>query len=247
MPSDPLLERRKGGFAITGDKQKLLRLARIGSRVGRELIVEGTWFSADDVKVRISSAFVSPKQAAMLARRLIREQPISAWIPVFHETEDNSEKMQGITPWIVCPSGISRLDEDDPYGGAYTNARPHIAGDFATSCNLVSGDPFHRTWLGKRGSLAMHAQAWGHENRRRNSEDVGLTGKRLFIKSSVLKILLADNDKDLLLLIKLERYEKKLYRGEGKQTHTVAAARITKTLDLEYFKGRINYPWKPRY
>ena len=245
--SDPLLERRKGGFAITGDKEKLLCLARIGSRVGRELIVEGTWFSADDVKVRISSAFVSPKQAPMLARRLIREQPISAWIPVFQETENNSEKMQGFTPWIVCPSGISRLDEDDPYGGAYANARPHIADDFATSCNLVSGDPFHRTWLGKRGSLAMHAQAWGHENRRRNSEDVGLTGKRLFIKSSVLKTLLADNDRDLLLFIKLERYDKKLYRGEGKQTHTVAAARITKTLDLEYFKGRINYPWKPRY
>ena len=249
--AEPLLEKRKNGLAITGEQKKLLRLAGITSRVGRELIVEGTWFSSDDVMVRISSALVSPKQAAMLARRLIREQPMTAWIPVFHGTEEylleHPEEKKGYTPWVVCPYGDSRLDEHDPYGVSRANSRPHIASEFAASCSLASGDPFHRTWFGKRGSLAMRAQAWGHENRNRNSEDEAPTGSRLFIKSSVLKTLLTDNDKDLLLFIKLERYEKKSYRGEGKRTHTVAAALITKTLDHEYFKGRINYPWKPRY
>ena len=50
-------------------------------------------------------------------------------------------------------------------------------------------------------------------------------------------------NKDLLLLIKIERHEGELYRGEGKRIHTVAFAQITKTLELEYFKGRVNYPW----
>ena len=245
--AEPLLEKRKNSFAITGEKNKLLRLAGITSRVGRELIVEGTWFSADDVRVHIASALVSPKQAAMLARRLIREQPMNAWIPVFHETEANPTQMKEFTPWIVCPSSIARLDEHDPYGVSCANSRSHLASEYAASCSLVSGDPFNRTWFGKRGSLGMRAQAWGHESRNRRSEDTAPIGSRLFIRSSVLKTLLYDNDKDLLLLIKLERHEEKSYRGEGKRTHTVAAARISKTLDLEYFGGRINYPWKSRY
>ena len=245
--AEPLLVKRKNGFEITGDKNKLLRLAGIASRVGRELIVEGTWFSSDDVEVQISSALVSPKQAAMLARRLIREQPMTAWIPVFDETETNPRQMKEFTPWIVCPYSISRLDEHDPYGVSRANYRPHLTSKYAASCSLASGDPFHRNWFGKRGILAMHAQAWGHKNRNRNSEDEATAGARLFIKSPVLKTLLSDNEKDLLLLIKLERYKEKLNRGEGKRTHTVAVARISKTLELEYFQGKVNYPWIPRY
>lgn len=58
----------------------------------------------------------------------------------------------------------------------------------------------------------------------------------------MLKKILTKYDKDLLILIKLERYEKGLHHRDSKWTHSIAIARITKTLDLHYFKGRIKLP-----
>jgi hypothetical protein len=50
-----------------------------------------------------------------------------------------------------------------------------------------------------------------------------------------------------LVLIRLRRYEKEGYRSEGKYTHTVAVARVTQSLKVEYFKGRINHLHKSKY
>ena len=244
---ETLLEKREKGFALTGDPYKLLQLAGLSSRVDKELVIQGTWFSADDIRVDISSTLVPPKKAAMLARKLTREQPIQVWIPVFHQRyeylEQPTEK-KGYTPWIVCAEGESRLDEHDPYGVPCANLRPYIAPDFAAFCNLTSGDSFRRTWLDKRGNQMLRVQAWGREDKFR--EDGPHSGLRLFCNSSILKKILNRYDKELLILIKLQRYEQE-YREQGKWTHTVAVARISKSLELEFYKGRINYLHKLRY
>ena len=244
-----LLNRTKRGLVLTGDANKLLRLAGLSSRVGKKLLVEGTWFLADNVKVDISSALVSPGKAASLARKLIREDPMRVSIPVFNEVETGFERLMGRkekdwTPWIVCPSGDTLLDKDDPYGVSYANFRPRIASEFSRLCSLTSGDPFRRIWRDRRGKEAMHAQAWGRENR--DSEERASSGRRLSCTSAVLKKILAKKNKDLLLLVKLERSERE-YREPTKWVHTVAVIRVSKTLDVEYFKGRINHPYRFRY
>ncbi len=131
-----LLERKKKELAITGDRDKVMSLAGLDSRVGKELIVQGRWFSADNVRVRISSALVPPRKAATFARKLIREEPITVWVPCFQESEDDTEHLRGdkkeYMPWIVCPYGETRLDGCDPYGASVANFRPHLARDFAT-------------------------------------------------------------------------------------------------------------------
>ncbi len=55
--------------------EKIMELAGldIESGVGRELIVQGRWYSSDGVRIRLSSAVVPPKKAAQFARKLIRE------------------------------------------------------------------------------------------------------------------------------------------------------------------------------
>lgn len=247
--SEALLEKRKEDFVLTGDSNRLLRLAGISSRVGKELIVEGTWFSVDNVKIDISSALVPTHKAASLARKLISEEPMAVWIPVFDEFEDGSERLMGskekdYTPWIVCPSGDTLLDKHDPYGVSYANFRSHIARDFAPLCALTSSDPFRRIWCDQRGKAAMCAQAWGREDR--DSEERTHSGRRLSCTSSVLKKILAKYNKDLLLLVKLERSERE-YREPTKWAHTVAVIRVSKTLDVEYFKGRVNHPHRFRY
>ena len=62
----------------------------------------------------------------------------------------------------------------------------------------------------------------------------------------VLRRILKRDDKDLLVLIKLQRYEKESYRENYRYTHTVSVARITKACDLQYFKGRINHVYEMR-
>lgn len=80
-----LLETKKKEVAITGDQNEIMGLANldIEKGVGKELIVQGRWYSSDGVEIGLSSALVPPTKAGQFARKLIREKPILAWLPVF--------------------------------------------------------------------------------------------------------------------------------------------------------------------
>ena len=80
---ESLLERKNKELVITGNREKILALASIRSRVVNELVVQGLWFSADNVRVHISSALVPSRKAATFARELAREEPMSVWVPAF--------------------------------------------------------------------------------------------------------------------------------------------------------------------
>ena len=238
-----LLERTKDERAITGNREKILSLAGLRDGVGTKVVVEGRWFSADKVRVLISSALVPPAQAAKLARELIKEEPIGVWVPCFDGDDEESEHIRGVkggyTPWITCPSGGARLDEHDPYGVSSANFRPRLAQEFAALCSLTKDDAFGRIWTDRQGHPVLYAQAWGRE--RAASQDDPQYGTRLYCATSVMKEILGELEKDLLVLINLQRYEKESYRASGKYTHTVAVARITQNCDLSYFEGRINH------
>lgn len=238
-----LLESKKKGLAVTGDQSKILNLAAIGgARVVKELVVEGRWFSADHIRVEVTSTLVEPAKAARLARKVLREEPIIARMPVFYESEDDEEFLhsdnKSYTPWIVCPSGEPRLDEHDPYGVSVANNRPRLARDYASLCKLTSDDPFGREWRNNRATVSLRAQAWGRDEEDRDAGQH--PGLRLFCRSSVLKKILTTHDKELLVLVNLQRYEKQ-FQAEGRYTHSVAVARVSQSLDVEYFKGRINH------
>ena len=243
-----LLESKGKGLAVTGDQSKIMNLAAIGgARAGKELVVEGQWFSADHIRVDVTSTLVEPTKAARLARSVLREEPIVAWIPVFYESEDDEEYLlndkEGYTAWVVCPSGESRLDEHDPYGVSVANSRPRLARDYASLCKLTSDDPFGREWRNNRGTVSLRAQAWGRDED--DSDEGPHPGLRLFCRSSVLKKILTTHDKELLVLVNLQRYEKQ-FQAEGQYTHSVAVARVSQSLDVEYFKGRVNHLHKFR-
>ena len=53
-------------------------------------------------------------------------------------------------------------------------------------------------------------------------------------------------DKHLVLVITIQRHEESYHR-ETKYTHSVGVVRISDTLHVEYFRGRINYLHKSRY
>ena len=70
---------------------------------------------------------------------------------------------------------------------------------------------------------------------------------RLLCTSSSLKRILTKYEKNLIVLINLERYEEEPYRSDNRYSHTVAVVRVTKALNLEYFKGRINHVHETRW
>ena len=241
-----LLESKNKSLAITGDQKKIMELAGLSmeSGVGRELIVWGRWYSSDGVRIRLSSALVPPKKATRFARKLIREKPILVWVPSLESHEDNDEYQSsdknGYSPWIVCPSGESRLDEHDPYGVSVANLRPRLAQDYSEFCKLIRQDAFGSFWNNDRRTPLLRAQAWGRDET--NREDGPHPGLRLLCKSSVLKKVLTKYDKELQLLFILERYEKETYRSSGRFSHSIGVARIDRALNVEYFKGRVSYP-----
>jgi len=145
-------------------------------------------------------------------------------------------------PWIVCPSGEARLDEHDPYGVSVANFRPRLAQDYSEFCKLTRQDAFGCLWSNNQGTLSFRAQAWGRDET--NREDGPHPGLRLLCKSSVLKKILTKYDRELLLLFKLQRYERETYRGSGRFSHSIGVVLIDKLLNVKYFKGRVNYPNK---
>lgn len=243
-----LLESKNKSHAITGDQKKIMGLAGLDIEigVGEELVVQGRWFSSDGIRIGISSALALPQKATQLARKLIREEPMQVWVPCLQVSEDDDEyqlnNKRGFTPWIVFPSGESRLDDHDPYGVSVANLRPRLAKDYLDLCKLKRQDAFGNFWNNHHGTCSLRAQAWGRDET--NRESGPHPGLRLLCKSNVLKKVLTKYDKELLLLFELERYEKETYRGSGQYSHSISVVRIDKALNVEYFKGRVNYPNK---
>jgi len=240
-----LLESKKKGLAISGDQKKIMGLAGldIEKGVGKELIVQGRWYSSDGVEIGLSSALVPPKKAKQFARKLIRENPIMAWVPAFEGGEDDEEYLQndkkGYAPWIVCPYGETRLDEHDPYGVSVANFRPRLAKDYSEFCKLTRQDAFGRFWNNNHGVLSLSAEAWGRDEI--NREDGPHPGLRLLCKSSVIKKVLTKYDSELLLLFNLQRYVRETYRSSGQFSHSIGVVLIDKSFSVKYFKGRVNY------
>ena len=125
------------------------------------------------------------------------------------------------------------------------NFRPRLARDFITFCSLSKDDPFGCIWKDKNARVALRAQVWGREDKYK--EDGPHSGMRIFCSSSILKKILTKDDKDLLILINLRRYEKETYREKSKFKYTAAVVLVTKSFKIEYFKGHINYLPKTRY
>ena len=246
-----LLESKKKGLAITGDQKKIIQLAGldIEKAVGRELIIQGRWHSSDGVEIELSSALVPPEKASLLARKLIREKPVRVWMPVFQGSEEDDNHMHGdkkeYSPWIVSPDGEVRLDEHDPYGVSVANLRPRLAQEYSSYCKLSRKDPFGRFWHNNRGTVLVRAEAWG---RNETSPEFGPhRASRLWCKSSMLKDVLTKYDKELLLLFNLCRDEKKSDGSSGRLSHSIGVIRINKSLEIEYFKGRVNHPYIPEW
>ncbi len=235
-----LMEKGEDGLILTGDKRKILDLLNLNVGIGKEIVVAGHWFSADHVRVRINSVLASPKDVKTVVKELLDEEPIRAWLPAYEECEDESDRVRdgkaGCIPWIVWPSLEVRLDRDDPLTADGVVTKPHLA---SAVTGVRPRDPFGRVWEAS-GKLAR-SEAWSYATDR---EGESRGGTDLFCSKALLKDVLAKNDADLILLVDLQRYEQGFRHELAKYRNTVAIIRIKKSMEIQYYKGRVNHLWK---
>lgn len=249
-----LLEKGKESLVLTGDRDKLMCLAGIENRtIERELVVEGHWESPDGVDVHISSALVPARFGRRLAKALLDEDEgdaSSIWLPRLNYDDEEHDRFRTekreYTPWIVCPSTESGgLDDFDPLSVISVERRPRFISKIADEYSLQPGDPFRRSWRTPQKKIVATTDAWGYEI---PYEEGGETGVRLLCKSDFLSRVLKRRKADLVLLIKLTRYEKSLERyGTGRFSHTAAALRVRADLKVDYFAGPVNQVQQLRF
>lgn len=240
-----VLEKEKEGLVLTGDRDELMSLVGIDSRiVGREFVVEGDWKSPDGIGVHISSSLVDRRKGRKLAKNLVEEDDaFSIWLPTLEHDDDEYNRSltqrQEYKPWIVSPviEGVE-LERHDPLGVISVERRPRFVAEIADHYSLRPGDPFQRSWLMPGKRLAASTVAWGLEKPHENGEESGV---QLVCRTKFLSSILEWKGADLVVLIKLRRYEEgsRLNRG-SKFSHTVAVLRVKSDLKFEYFAGSVN-------
>lgn len=237
-----VLEKGEKGLVLTGDRHKLLALVGITStKLGTDLVVEGDWKSPDNIEVHISSALVPSHEGKARAEQLINEDSFSVWLPTrLHDDDDDHfvNRKEGYEPWIVTPTTEGgRLDECDPLSVIEVQRRPFFVEKIISQFALSPDDIFNRAWRLPRREIAAEAAAWGYQM---PYEEDGSTGVRLVCKTDFLQKVLEANKVDLILLIRLHRYESGQGADNSKFTDTVAVLRIKESLKFEYFKGAVN-------
>lgn len=245
-----LLEKSADSLVLTGSKEKVLGLIGVNSKRINEITVQGSWHSPDNIEVSISSALVLSTRANALVKELIAEDPFLAWLPRYHQYEDEDASLRntkkGFVPWIVSPSIESRLDGDDPLGSNYSVSRPEFADNIINSFLLKNDDPFRRKWTNSHNKAVAYSRAWG--SKPRYSNETSYAGSLLTCSGDLLSEILTTLHANLLVLIKLQRYEESSYHvKQSRFSNTLSVLRIKTKSDFDFYMGAVNKVHESRF
>jgi hypothetical protein len=234
---------------LTGNKAKLLALLNIKQSNLEHFVAAGYWHSSDKVRVCVSSAVVSPKNAELLAKELAAEDPFMAWIPRLEENDKGEEYSHGskdeYIPRIVWPSVEGRLDGRDPLGAISAVDRPHFSKDINMMAGLNPTDSFRRSWVDSHGEVMATSEAWGRTDSW--NEENSKNGERLICNCRLLEKVLKTKNAELLLLVVLRRYKRGFSSEPSKYWHSSAVIRVKRTLKFVYFAGATNQLHKSKF
>jgi hypothetical protein len=238
-----LKEKGEGGLVLTGSKEKVLALLRIGGKaIEQDLVVGGQWRSSDGIEVYVTSALVPPKKAGEMAAKLAEEDAFQAWLPSAEGYEDDDEYSRndkpGCTAWIVRPTTAARLDDTDPLAAHSVVRRLRFRKNVNALESLRPTDVFQRAWVNASGRLVAQSEAWGRNAK--YDEDETESGKRLVCTADFLQTVLAAKKQDLLILVILRRYENGVGSRESQFWHTTAVVHVRQSLGFEFHPGGHN-------
>jgi hypothetical protein len=242
-----LNERKNGVVGITGDRARLLALLGVGegeASIQRELVVAGEWTSDDGIRVLVTSALAPAGRGEELALEMSHKDGFNASLPVAEQHEDEQvfthSDDEPFEPWTVWPSRTVRLDGTDLLGAASVAARIRLTPEVIALFGLTSADPFGREWKRSDGTVWARSQAWGSIARYRSEEPA--EGNRLLCRKELVGEVLRIQKAELVLVMRLRRYEKGYGDKESQFWHTTAAVRVASDLSLRFYQGLVNQP-----
>jgi hypothetical protein len=244
------LEHKKTGIRITGDRKRLLKLLNVqGEKLKKKIVLQGGWKSSDDVKIRISSALVQPENTVRLARNLAKDKPFQTWLPNI-STEDGmsefvSNDREEMEPIVVVPTIDPRLDGLDPHGSKGVAARSKLGTEFLSEFGVMQTEQFGRAWSRPSGREVLWSEAWGQVNE--YDDERSESGTRLLIDIRLLKSLLRKQDRNLLILVELERYEKETFDSDGGFSYTQIVVSVDQNLRYKVHWGFVNFKYETDY
>ena len=234
-----LLEEKGKSLVLTKKKNVLLGLANIVDSINDTLIIGGRWNSIDGVKIDISSAFVPKERSKRSAADLSKKDPWQLWVPRIENDDDGVGYSRNcdhdLIPWLISNDTHARLDQYDTYGSVVGCERYHIANDIVEGYKLKCSDQFSRFWHDESGKLILKSEAWRGPTTV-DGTDEEYSGLRLHCDTNFLGQILSDCELSLILVIRLQRYQKD-YRTSGEFSHSVAVVEINEKLEFKYRKG----------
>lgn len=245
-----LIEKTKKGDGITGDENKIKEILRITEQNKfEEVTIDGFWKTPDSIDVNIDSALVDPAQAPILAKRLLRGDPFMAYLPVYGIGENGNEYLydrerKGYLPLIAHPDASEGFDKEDPFGTIRAITRPRFSDKIQSDFSLTSDTPFAKEWS-RSNNIIAKAEAWKYNISSVKNREEG--GSRFICKANLLRDILVKEGKDLLILVKLQRYKEGYGSQPSRFSNTTAVVHINSRLKVTYFKGAVNKEKKNRY
>jgi hypothetical protein len=248
----------------TSDKALLLSLVgiQVDLSIKENLAVLGHWTSPDRVDVSITSALVPSQYAELAARSLVTSPEFHMWLPYNqYESDDDAfdrDRYKPVEIWTSTKSAYAKLDGCDPIASIASMQRLRPALYIQRRFRLTSSEPWFSNWERPDHLSAFEAEAWGVRSGAGESERWE-RGNLLKIDREFLTHLLNKLQRNLLLLIKLQRYhEKNRYEddssGKGDFTHSWLVLTLDEHLEVnmhdlseEDFRLVMGLPEQSRY
>lgn len=181
--------------------------------------IAGRWSIDRDTNLTIRSVLANESDARSTAMSLLSDEPFFRWLPDDEDeiTRHFGQEGHSIQPLVAeTPNTERQLDRHDPYGSASALNRPFPTDSTKEVLGVTPSDSAVRQWS-INDVPRFYAEAWGAEGGR-GEQAWSETGSRIFISTSALKALLGATDRDLAILIKLQKYHRGRSSARGGDT-----------------------------
>ena len=179
----------------------------------------GRWSIGRDTTLTIRSVLASECDARSTAMALLSDEPFFRWLP--DDDDDISchfgKEGHTVQPWLAeMPNTQRQLDRHDPYACTSALDRPFPMNFTKEVLGVSPVDAGVRRWA-IDAAPAFYAEAWGAEGGR-GEHAWSETGSRIFVSKASLTSLLQESDRNLVTMIKLQKYHRGKSSGRGGDT-----------------------------
>lgn len=199
----------------------LAMLVGLGEPSEEEIIVQAWWNSPDGVECSVMSALVDPENVELTAQAVVTSPPFQMWLP--HQDFDDDEstyfRRHGSEPcesWIMNLQQSENLDDRDPFGASSALSIYQPIRSVISRFKLTPTKPWSHAWIEEDGAIAFRYNGWGGWKGYGEAEERH-NGHALYCNRTFLAKLLAELNRDLIILVKLQKYHESKKDSTGKE------------------------------